>query len=132
MQRAEQAEDEADPGNQRKQECSETNPETMETHALIHLMDDVQKLLVFEEVSSDPPSAYLTERRPGKNRGWYLPILEALQEREDRALVRNAAVADIPKKALEKEREWLTEHMKIFPPKNFSQSMVWKRYDTIV
>lgn len=130
MQRAEQAEDEADRESV-KQECSELILKIWERRSHLPYGRPLAEVAEFlKKFTTDPPPAYLNKTEPSE-RTWVgiLPILEALQEREDR-VCRDAALADIPKEELEKEREWFTEHPEDISSEEFQTiQWFWKQYE---
>jgi hypothetical protein len=110
MQIAEQSEILAD-RELAKQECSELILKIWERRTSLPYGQPLAKVADFlrKFTSSPPRSARRTNKLEEKTWNGILLTLEALQEREDN-ICRSAAIADLPEKAIEQEREWLTEN----------------------
>lgn len=130
MQRAEQSETEAE-REVAKRECSELIMKIWERRSHLLYGRPLAEVAEFlEKFTGDPPPAFLAKTESSE-KTWVsiLPMLEALQEREDR-VCRDAAIADIPKETLEKEHEWLIEHSEdISPDESRTIQWLWDRYE---
>lgn len=131
MQQAEQAETLAE-HESAKQECSELILRIWKRRASLPYGRPLAEVAEFLRKFSSPPRFDRQITEP-EEKTWdsILPMLEALQEREDN-VCRDAAIADLSAEAIEKERGWLKEH-----PEDLSQeesdTIEWlvKMYDRL-
>ena len=132
MQCAEQAETQAE-REFAKQECSELILKIWERRDALPYGRPLAEVAEFlRKFTSSPPRFYRRITEP-EEKTWdsILPILEALQERED-DVCRDAAIADLSAEAIEKEKEWLTEHPEDLSTEE-SDTIEWlvERYDRL-
>jgi hypothetical protein len=124
MQQTEQAETLAEQESA-KQECSELILRIWERREFLPYGRPLAEVAEFlKKFTSSPPRFYRQRTEP-EEKTWdgILPILEALQVREDN-VCRDAAIADLSAEAIDKEREWLTEHPEDLSPEE-SETIEW-------
>jgi hypothetical protein len=116
MQQAEQSETLAEQESA-KQECSELILRIWERRASLPYGRPLAEVAEFLRKFTSNRPRFNRQRTEPDAKTWdsVLPILEALQVREDN-VCRDAAIADLSAEAIEKERGWLKEH-----PEDLSQ-----------
>jgi hypothetical protein len=116
MQQAEQAETLAEQESA-KQECSELILRIWERRAVLPYGRPLAEVAEFLRKFTSSPPRFDRQRTELEEKTWdgILPMLEALQVREDN-VCRDAAIADLSAEAIEKQREWLTEHLEDLSP----------------
>jgi hypothetical protein len=124
MQRAEQA-DTLTERESAKQECSELILRIWERRAFLLYGRPLAEVADFLKKFTSSSPRFDRHRTEPEEKTWnsILPILEALQERED-TVCRDAAIADLSAEVIEKEREWLTEHPEDLSPEE-SDTIQW-------
>ena len=124
MQQAEQAETLAEQQSA-KQECSELILRIWERRAFLPYGRPLAEVAEFLRNFTSSPPRFDRRRTESEEKTWdnILPILEALQVRED-DVCRDAAIADLSAAAIEKQREWLTKHLEDLSPEE-SQVIEW-------
>jgi predicted Zn-dependent protease with MMP-like domain len=132
MQRAEQAETQADCEIAQK-ECSELILKIWDRRSTLLDNRPLAEIADFlETFTGDSPTTYHTKTESDE-KTWLsiLPILNALQEREDK-VCRDAAIADIPRAILEQEHEWLTQDSDAISPEEARTiKLLWERYEQL-
>jgi hypothetical protein len=111
MQQAEQAETPAE-RESAKQECSELILRIWERREFLPYGQPLAEVAEFLKKFTSNRPRFDRQRTEPEEQTWdgILQILEALQERED-DVCRDAAIADLSAETIEKQREWLAEHL---------------------
>lgn len=110
IERAEQAQTQADK-DAAQRECTDLIMRLWERRYTWPHGQPLAKIADFlEKFTKESVSSYLAQANPDENT-WVgiLPILKSLQKLEER-ICRHAAIADLSKEDLEKERKWLEEN----------------------
>jgi hypothetical protein len=132
MQQAEQAETQVEKESAKK-ECSELILRIWERRASLPYGRPLAEVAEFLKKFTSNRPRFDRQRTEPDAKTWdsILPILEALQVREDN-VCRDAAIADLSVEAIEKEREWLTEHPEDLSTEE-SDTIEWlvERYDQL-